>query len=158
MEEVAHKTNGVEPNPDRIIWIMPWPGLAARLARAAAEPFVSLAAVRFDIFERLFCQITLKLVPSPVRELSSEDRWPTRLKPSRAAFAIDPIEPGADAASCRYLRPLSSFIGLRLYVAYLAFFSQFAHLRVVNRAYKKFDPDKLLAKLYYPPQMLRATT
>ena len=45
---------------------------------------------------------------------------------------------------------------LVVYLVYLAFFSQFAHLQVVSKAYKKFDPNTILAKLYYPPQMLRA--
>ena len=44
---------------------------------------------------------------------------------------------------------------LVVYLIYLAFFSQFANLRVVNKAYRKFDADKVMEKLYYPPQMLR---
>jgi hypothetical protein len=44
---------------------------------------------------------------------------------------------------------------LIVYLIYLAFFSQFANLRVVNKAYRKFDPNRLMEKLYYPPQMLR---
>ena len=42
-----------------------------------------------------------------------------------------------------------------VYLIYLAFFSPFAHMRVVNKAYRKFDPNVILARLYYPPQILR---
>jgi hypothetical protein len=40
------------------------------------------------------------------------------------------------------------------YLVYLMFFSQFAGISVVNRAYRKFDPS-MLDKLYYPPQIIR---
>jgi TonB family protein len=44
---------------------------------------------------------------------------------------------------------------LIVYFIYLAFFSPFARLRIVDREYRKFNPDIVLAHLYYPPQILR---
>src|SRR5262249_16281699 len=38
---------------------------------------------------------------------------------------------------------------------YLALISPFAGLRVVNRAYRLGDVSGILAKLYYPPQVIR---
>jgi hypothetical protein len=72
------------------------------------------------------------------------------------ALATDPLEAKHRRRFLPILATLAAvYLGLGIYVSYLAFFSQFAHLRVVNKAYKKFDPDTILAKLYYPPQMLR---
>jgi hypothetical protein len=72
------------------------------------------------------------------------------------ALATDPIEVKRRRRFLPILATLAVvYLGLGLYVAYLAFFSQFAHLRMVDKAYKKFDPDTILAKLYYPPQMFR---
>lgn len=44
---------------------------------------------------------------------------------------------------------------LIVYLIYLMFFSQFAGLRLVNRGYKKFNPNDVEAKLYYPAQIIR---
>jgi hypothetical protein len=44
---------------------------------------------------------------------------------------------------------------LIVYLAYLAIFAPYAHLRVVNKPYRQFDIDALLKPLQYPPQMLR---
>lgn len=158
MEEVALKANRTEPNPDRIILIMPWPGLAARLARAFADTWREVgagpssylrSAVLPDRIEDWFPMKFTRLVGASLGH---------PVETIKGAVAIDAIE----ARRRRRFLPILAtlivvYIGLGVYVAYLAFFSQFAHMRVVNRAYKKFDPDTLLAKLYYPSQMLRAT-
>ncbi|HSE97139.1 MAG TPA: hypothetical protein VLD57_02640 [Blastocatellia bacterium] len=44
---------------------------------------------------------------------------------------------------------------LIIYLAYLAIFAPYAHLRVVNKDYRKFDVAAILQPLQYPPQMLK---
>src|SRR6266404_484659 len=155
MERNAHTGTKTEPNPDRIFWIMPLPGLAERLARVLGDTLRELGGGPSSYLRAAF-------LPDRI-----EDWFPikfTRLvgaslahpaETIKGAFAIDPLE----AKHRRRFRPILAtaavvYLGLGLYVSYLAFFSQFAHLRVVNKAYKKFDPDTVLARLYYPPQML----
>jgi len=158
MERDAHTATKTEPNPDRIFWIMPWPGLAERLARVLGEtsrefgggPISYLrAAFLPDRIEEWFPIKFPRLVGASLAH---------PVETIKGAFAIDPLE----ARHRRRFLPILAtsavvYLGLGLYVSYLAFFSQFAHLRVVNKAYKKFDPDTILARLYYPPQMLRQT-
>jgi TonB-like protein len=157
MERNALQANRTEPNPDRIFWIMPWPGLAERLARAlgsAAREFGggpvsylrgSLLPDQIeDWFPIKFARLLGASLAHPVETI-------------KGAFAIDAI---AAKRRRRFLPILATlfvvYLGLGLYVTYKAFLSPFAHWRVVNnKDYKRFDPDKLLAKLYYPPQMLR---
>jgi len=137
---------------------MPWPGLAERLARVLGEtsrefgggPISYLrAAFLPDRIEEWFPIKFPRLVGASLAH---------PVETIKGAFAIDPLE----ARHRRRFLPILAtsavvYLGLGLYVSYLAFFSQFAHLRVVNKAYKKFDPDTILARLYYPPQMLRQT-
>ena len=158
MERDAHTATKTEPNPDRIFWIMPWPGLAERLARVLGEtsrefgggPISYLRATFLpDRIEEWFPIKFPRLVGASLAH---------PVETIKGAFAIDPLE----ARHRRRFLPILAtsavvYLGLGLYVSYLAFFSQFAHLRVVNKAYKKFDPDTILARLYYPPQMLRQT-
>lgn len=156
MERDAHTAKKTEPNPDRIIWIMPLPGLAERLARAlraALREFgggpISYLRAAFlpdrieDWFPIKFAKLVGASLAHPVETIEG-------------ALAIDPIEAKHRRRFLPILAALAVvYFGLGLYVSYLAFFSQFAHMRVVDKAYKKFDPDTILAKLYYPPQMLR---
>jgi hypothetical protein len=156
MERAALTTKKTEPNPDRIIWIMPWPGIAERLARALRETLrefgggpISYLRAAFlpdrieDWFPIKFATLIGASLAHPVETIAG-------------ALATDPIEAKRRRRFLPILATLAVvYFGLGLYVSYLAFFSQFAHLRVVNKAYKKFDPDTILAKLYYPPQMLR---
>jgi hypothetical protein len=44
---------------------------------------------------------------------------------------------------------------LIVYLAYLAIFAPYAHLRVVNKPYRQLDIEALLKPLQYPPQLLR---
>src|SRR5882724_3796360 len=158
MERDADTATKTEPNPDRIFWIMPWPGLAERLARVLGETLrefgggpISYLRAAFlpdrieEWFPIKFARLVGASLAHPVETI-------------KGAFAIDPLE----ARHRRRFLPILAtaavfYLGLGLYVSYLAFFSQFAHLRVVNKAYKKFDPDTILARLYYPPQMLHQT-
>ena len=136
---------------------MPWPGLARRLFRALGDtlrefgggPASYLRAAFLpdrieDWFPIKFAKLVAASLAHPVETI-------------KGAIAIDAIE---KKRRRRFLPILATaaviYFGLGVYVSYLAFFSQFAHLRVVNKAYKKFDPDTIIAKLYYPTQLLRA--
>jgi hypothetical protein len=156
MERDAHTATKTELNPDRIFWIMPWPGLAERLARVLRDtvrefgggPISYLRAAFLpdrieDWFPIKFARLVRTSLAHPVETIMG-------------ALATDPMEARHRRRFLPILATLAAvYLGLGVYVSYLAFFSQFAHLRVVNRAYKKFNPDTILAKLYYPPQMLR---
>jgi hypothetical protein len=156
MEKVALKTKGTEPNPDRIIWIMPWPGLVERLGLAFGETFREFGAgpVRYLrtalLPDRLADWFWLRVS----RLVGTAFAHPVAVL--RGAFAGDAIDAKRRRKFLTLLSVSATVHGaLALYVIYLAFFSQFAHLRVVDRAYKKFDPEALMKPLYYPPQMLR---
>jgi hypothetical protein len=156
MERVPPKPIGSEPNPDRIFWIMPWPGLARRLFRAFADTFRELGSGPISYLRAAFLpdrlgdwfwfrisMLVASSVAHPVEVL-------------RGAAAVDSIDLKRRRKFYTILTVSAAAHGVFIvYLIYLAFFSQFAHLRVVDRAYKKFDPDALMAKLYYPPQMLR---
>lgn len=157
MERDAPPANKSESSPDRIVWIMPWPGLVKRLARALGDtlrefsggPTSYLRAAFLpdrieDWFPIKFAKLVGASLAHPVEAI-------------KGALAIDAIDANRRRRFSTILATMAVvYFGLGLYVSYLAFFSQFAHLRVVNKAYKKFDPDTILAKLYYPPQLLRA--
>lgn len=135
---------------------MPWPGLAERLARVLGDTVRELgggpisylhAAFLPDRIEEWFPIKFARLVGASLAH---------PVETIEGALATDPLEAKHRRRFLPILATLAViYLGLSIYVSYLAFFSQFAHLRVVNKAYKKFDPDTILAKLYYPPQMLR---
>lgn len=156
MERVALTTKETEPNPDRIIWIMPLPSLIERLARVLVDTVREFGGGPISYLRAAFL---------PDR---TEDWFWFRLAGLIAASLAHPFATirGAAVGDAIDLKRRRRFIPiltvsagvhgvLIVYLIYLAFFSQFAHLRVVDKAYKKFDPNTLLAKLYYPPQMLR---
>jgi hypothetical protein len=139
-----------------IFLVMPQPDLAARLARVLGETASQLSAgppaylrVAFlpdrveDWFPIKFAKLVAASLTHPGETI-------------RGALAKDQIQIKRRRRFLPILATLAIvYLALGLYVSYLAFFSQFAHLRVVNQAYKKFDADTLIEKLYYPPQMLR---
>jgi hypothetical protein len=156
MKTVAQTTSKPPVTPDRIIWIMPLPGVSKRLARALADTVQELSAGPRSY-------LRAALLPDQAR-----DWFPIRVTRLILTSAAHPIEVirgvvAADAIELkrrrRFLPILSISAGLHgaliIYLIYLAFFSAFAHVRVVNKAYRQFDPNALLVKLYYPPQMLR---
>ncbi len=156
MKSAALTRKWNQPNPDRIIWTMPWPGLTARLAHALADTAREIGSGPLSYLRVAF-------LPDRIAEWF----W-FRLIKLIAMSVAHPIEAlqGATAADAielrrrpRLLAILTVSAGLHgvlmAYLAYLAFFSPFAHLRVVDKAYNKFDPEKAMEKLYYPPQMLR---
>lgn len=135
---------------------MPLPGVAKRLARAVADTVQELSRGAGSY-------LRTALLPDRDR-----DWFPVRVARlilNSAAHPIDTIR-GAVAAGAielkwrRRLLPVLSISAaihgaLIIYLIYLAFFSAFAHVRVVNKAYRQFDPNAILVKLYYPPQLLR---
>ena len=156
MERVAVTQPNNVANPDRIFRMLPSPGLAARLAGAVADTARELSAGTSSY---------LRVALLPER---TEDWFPIKFaklvgaslthpgETIRGALAKDQIQIKRRRRFLPILANLAIvYLALGVYVAYLAFFSQFAHLRVVNQAYKKFDADTIIAKLYYPPQMLR---
>ena len=155
MEKAALRTKKTEPNPDQIIWIMPMPGLLARLARILADTMrevgagpVSYLRAAFlpdriaDWFWFRLARLIARSIAHPleaIRGAASGDE--IELKRRRRFFPILAVSAGAHGV-------------LIIYLVYLAFFSPYAHLRVVNKAYRRFDPQ-MLEKLYYPPEILR---
>lgn len=152
--EAAIKNSSADP--EKIFRLMPNPGLIRRLASAASSTLGELsggtgsylrAAFLPDRFQQWF--------PIKLARLLRE----SLAHPGDAingVFAGDPI----DLKRRRRLIPvLSVSAGLHgvliLYLIYLAFFSPYAHVRVVNKAYRQFDPNVILAPLYYPAQIRR---
>ena len=143
-------------DPDRIFQLMPRPGLAVRLVRAIRETISQLRDGTLSYLRAAF-------LPDRVTELFWL-RLATRLGVS-LAHPIDTLK-GAfapDNTGFKRRRWFAPVLGASaaahgvaiVYLIYLAFFSAFAHVRVVNKAYRAFDADTILAKLYYPPQILR---
>ena len=156
MKDVANKTTKVAADPDRIIWIMPLPGVASRLASALADTAREMSAGSASYLRNA-------LLPE-----ISRDWFALRLALLVGTSLAHPVQTlrGATAPDSLDLKRRRRFIPiltlsagvhgvLIIYLIYLAFFSPFAHLRVVNKAYRTFDPNTILAKLYYPPQILR---
>ncbi|HSB08460.1 MAG TPA: hypothetical protein VLM38_03030 [Blastocatellia bacterium] len=143
-------------DPDRIVRLMPHPGLASRLVRILAETVLELRSG----------------VPAYLRAAFLPDRiedwfW-LRLARKLSTSLVHPIDTlnGAFAPDNTGFKRRRWFIPvlatsatthgvLIVYFVYLAFFSPYAHVRVVNKAYRQFDANAILEKLYYPPQILR---
>jgi hypothetical protein len=156
MKTVAKTTSEPLVTPDKIIWIMPLPGVATRLARALADTAQELSNGSVSY-------LRAALLPDRAR-----DWFPIRVTRLILGSAAHPIEiirgvVAADAIDLKRRRRLLPILSISagvhgaliIYLIYLAFFSAFAHVRVVNKAYRQFDPNALLVKLYYPPQLLR---
>ena len=156
MERVPPIPVGSEPNPDRIFYIMPWPGLAERLFRATSETIREVSSGPFSYLRAAF------LPDRPQDSFWYRLSW---LVATSVAHPVDVLRGAAavDSIDLKRRRKFYTILTVSagahgvfiVYLIYLAFFSPFAHLRVVDKAYKKFNPDELMAKLYYPPQMLR---
>jgi len=135
---------------------MPWPGLAKRLARAVRQSFLEFGGNPTSYLRAAF-------LPDRM-----EDWFWFRLASLFAAAVTHPLDivrsaAAGDAIDLKRRRrfipvlTLSAAVhgALIVYLIYLAFFSAFANVQVVDRAYRKFDANRLLDKLYYPPQILR---
>lgn len=130
--------------------------LLGRLAREMAEACRELIAGPGQYLSAAF-------LPNRIR-----DWFPVRLASLIGGVVVHPISFLAAAASTddigkrrrRLFIPVLSASAvihgvLIVYLIYLALISPFAGLRVVNRAYRLGDVSGILAKLYYPPQVIR---
>jgi hypothetical protein len=156
MQTLGLKTPRKVPSPDKIIWIMPQPGVAMRLARALADTVAEfgkspLSYLRVALFpDRLQDWLPVRVVTLAGASLFH----PVDIV--RGVVAPDAIDPKRRRRFLMILSMSAAVHGsLIVYLIYLAFFSPFAHVRLVNKAYRKFDPNTILAKLYYPPQIVR---
>lgn len=156
METLGLKPPRNVPSPDKIIWIMPQPWLAARLSNAFSESVSEFSKGPLSY-------LRVALLPDRLR-----DWLPIRAVTLVGASLAHPLDvvrgiTAADAIDPKRRRRLAPILSvsaaihgvLIIYLIYLAFFSPFAHLRMVNKAYRKFDANLILAPLYYPPQILR---
>ena len=143
-------------SPERIFWLMPLPGLWARLARAVSDTPRDLSVGVYSYFRHA-------LFPDRM----SDWFWFRTARLAGDSFA-HPLETLAGIVAPdntgfkkrRWFVPVLATSAalhgaLIVYLVYLAFFSAFAHVQVVNKAYRKFDANALLDKLYYPPQILQ---
>jgi hypothetical protein len=142
--------------PERIFWLMPLPGLGARLARALSDTPGELSA-------GVSSYLRVALLP----ERMADWFWfrTARLVGDSLAHPIETLA-GIVAPDNTGFKRRRWFVPVLatsaaahgvmiVYLVYLAFFSAFAHVQVVNKAYRKFDPNTILEKLYYPPQILQ---
>ena len=143
-------------SPERVFWLMPMPGLWARLARAVSD-------TPRDLSVGVLSYLRHALFPDRMADWF----WLRTARLAGDSFA-HPIETLAGIVAPdntgfkkrRWFVPVlatsaAAHGALIVYLVYLAFFSAFAHVQVVNKAYRKFDPNALLDKLYYPPQILQ---
>ncbi|MFY9558550.1 MAG: hypothetical protein WAV20_13215 [Blastocatellia bacterium] len=156
MQTDVLKKGKTPPNPEKVIWIMPLPGIASRLASVLRDTVRELSTGTLPY-------LGAALLPDHPR-----DWFPIRLAALVGTSMAHPIETlrGATIADAieqkrrrRFIPVLTVSAGIHgvliAYLIYLAFFSPFAHVRMVNKAYRKFDANVILAPLYYPPQILR---
>ena len=155
MEKAALIPKSKQLNPERIFWIMPLPGLFTRLGHAFRQTATEVGSGPVAYLRSAF-------LPDRIGEWF----WFRLARLISTSFA-HPIEAlsgavGGDEIEVKRRRRLFPILAasagvhgaLVVYFVYLAFFSPYANMRVVNKDYKKFDP-KMLEHLYYPPQILR---
>lgn len=146
-----------QPRVEGIFFMMPDPSLARRLLRVfgdlGSELGGGFAAYLRAAFlpDRIWDSFPLRLVS----EIGVAFAHP--LEVVAGARLIDEI----DRKRRRRFIPVlaASFAvhgALLVYLVYLAVFSAFADLNVVNKDYRKFDPSILTVHLKYPPNMLKA--
>ncbi|HEY3135576.1 MAG TPA: hypothetical protein VGL29_05950 [Blastocatellia bacterium] len=145
----------VGPDPDKIFRTIPQPGVLKRLVRALADTAGELSAGASSYFG-------VALLPDRL-----EEWFPLKLSKLIGASLAHPVATieGAFASDdTRFTRRkwfvpvLAASAAIHgvaiIYLIYLAFFSPYANIRVVNKAFPKFDRNALDEKLYYPPQVL----
>jgi len=140
---------------DALFQLMPWPTLATRLGREARDLAGEVGTTPLTYLRSAF-------LPDKVRE------WlPIRVATSVGAVVAHPIQSlrhSPDEIGIkrrrRFLPVLVTVAILHgafgVFVFYEAFLSPYAKMRVVNERYRKFDPNLLTGKLYYPVGMLQA--
>jgi len=148
------QTKGQTPE-EKIFFSMPDPSLASRLLREFGDLAGELGA-GFAVYLRA------AFLPDRMSEW-----FPFRLAREIGTAFAHPLEFLAGAASMdeigqkrrRRLIPVLAASAavhgaLIIYLIYLALFSPYANLRIVNRAYRQFESE--IIHLKYPPQMLKA--
>jgi len=156
MNTIAPKTRISDLNPDRIFFIMPWPGLASRLARSLSETGSEVSSGAGSYLHSAFLpdRTTDWFWIRLARLIGTSIAHP--IETIRGAGAVDAIEQKRRRRLYPVLGVSAAIHGVVVaYLVYLAFFSPYAHVRVVNKQYRQFDANKYLEKLYYPPQILR---
>jgi hypothetical protein len=136
--------------------MIPQPGIAARLGRALGDTIDEVASGPQSYLRSAFLPDRLSdwFWIALSRKLGYSLAHP--IETLRGAVAPDNTRFKQRPWFRRMLAASASIHGvLIVYLFYLAFFSPFAHVQVVNKEYRKFDPNKILDKLYYPPQILR---
>jgi hypothetical protein len=141
---------------EKIFFSMPDPSLASRLRRQLGDLSTELAGGFTAYLQAAFL---------PDRR---SDWFPIRLASAIGTALAHPLAFAADAALTdeigrkrrRRLIPVLAASAavhgaLIAYLIYLALFSPFANLLIVNRAYRQFDPTAEIIHLKYPPQMLK---
>lgn len=135
---------------------LPRSTLAGRLVRIVAET------------GRQFGRAPLRYLSAAFLPDRTNDWFPIRLATRVGRAIAHPGEFLDDAAATdeigrkrrgRFVPVLAASAAVHgvliVYLTYLALFSQFSGLSVVNRGYRKFDPNQISGKLYYPTQIIR---
>lgn len=156
MKSVRQTIRQPQHREEGIFYLMPDPSLARRLQRE----FVDLAS---ELRSGFASYLRAAFLPDRISEW-----FPLKLASEIGTAFAHPLEFVAGAALTdeigekrrrRFLTVLAASAAVHgaliLYLVYLALFSPFANLRVVNRAYRQFDPNDIV-HLTYPPQMLKA--
>jgi len=156
MKSALHNFPQPQPPEEGIFYLMPDPSLASMLGQAFKGFGSELSGGFGPYFRAAF-------LPDRI-----QDWFPVRVASQIGTAFAHPLEFAAGAVSTddigrkwrRRLVPLlaasAAFHGvLIVYLIYLALYSAFGNLRVVDKAYRKFDPSILTVHLKYPPQMLK---
>ncbi len=146
-----------QPRVEGIFFLMPDPSLARRLLRAFGD-------LGNELGGGFAAYLRAAFLPERIR-----DSFPLRLVGELVAAFAHPLEVVAGARLTdevdrkwrrRFIPVLAASAAvhgaLLVYLVYLAVFSAFADLNVVNKDYRKFDPAILTVHLKYPPNMLKA--
>ena len=154
MQSERH-TPGQTPE-EKIFYSMPDPSLGSRLF----QQFGELAG---EVGGGFANYLSSAFLPDRM-----SDWFPVRLAGQIGTAFAHPLEFAAGAASTdeigrkwrRRLVPLLAGSAvlhgvLIVYLIYLALYSAFGNVHVVDKAYRKFDPSILTIHLKYPPQMLK---
>src|ERR1700730_17067650 len=131
MQTLGLKTPRKVPSPDKIIWIMPQPGVATRLARALADTMGEFGKAPLLYLRVAFLPDRLQdWLPFRVMTLAGASlSHPVDIV--RGGVAPDAIDPKRRPLFLPILSLSAAVHGsLIVYLIYLAFFSAFAHVRL----------------------------
>jgi len=156
MKSVRQTIRQQQPRVEGIFYLMPDPSLARRLQREFGD-------LGSELGGGFASYVRAALLPDQIW-----DWFPLKLAGEIGTAFAHPVEFAVGAALTdeigkkrrrRFIPVLAVSAAIHgaliVYLVYLALFSPFANLRVVNRAYRQFDPNDIV-HLTYPPQMLKA--